>query len=99
MSPSCALSTEPATATFSPEAVKGSELYFQKGCTSCHGPDGKGPRADITKLGREGDVARIAEWIKDPEKAKPGTAMPKLAIEDPAELQALARFVVELPAL
>lgn len=80
----------------SPEAVKGSALYSSKGCISCHGPDGKGPRADVTKVGREGDTAKIIAWIKDPAAVKPGTAMPKLGIEDPAELQALARFIVEV---
>ncbi len=80
----------------SAEAVRGSELYFAKGCVSCHGPDGKGPRADLTKVGREGDATKIAGWIKDPAAMKPGTDMPKLGIEDPKELDALARFVIEV---
>ena len=81
---------------FSAQALRGSELYFAKGCISCHGPDGKGPRADITKAGREGDLPKIESWIKDPSSVKPGTEMPRLGIVDPAELEALARFVVEL---
>ncbi|MEZ0229759.1 MAG: c-type cytochrome, partial [Planctomycetota bacterium] len=80
----------------SPEAVRGGELYYSKGCVSCHGPDGKGPRADLTKLGREGDAARIASWIRDPAAVKPGTDMPKLGIDDPKELDAIARFVIEV---
>jgi mono/diheme cytochrome c family protein len=81
---------------YSAQALRGSELYFAKGCISCHGPDGKGPRGDFTKAGREGDLAKIASWIKDPSSVKPGTEMPRLGIEDPGELEALARFVVEL---
>jgi len=80
----------------SPQAVRGSELYVARGCVSCHGPDGKGPRADVTKLGVQGDVAKIEAWVKDPSSVKPGTEMPRLGIEDPAELEAIARFVVEL---
>lgn len=80
----------------SPQAMRGSELYLARGCVSCHGPDGKGPRADLTKLGSQGDLAKIEAWVKDPSSVKPGTEMPRLGIEDPNELEALARFVVEL---
>src|SRR5262249_20818356 len=77
-------------------ALRGSDLYASSGCASCHGLDGKGPRADITKVGAEGDISKIMTWIKDPAAVKPGTQMPKMGIEDPRDLEALARFVVEL---
>jgi mono/diheme cytochrome c family protein len=81
---------------FSQDALRGAELYASTGCASCHGFDGKGPRADITKVGATGDVAKIMTWIKDPAAVKPGTLMPKMSIDSDADLQALARFVVEL---
>lgn len=81
---------------WSQEALRGDELYAAHGCASCHGLDGKGPRADITKLGATADVAKIKAWIKDPAAVKPETQMPNLHIEDDKDLEALARFVVEM---
>ena len=81
---------------WSATALRGSEVYASLGCASCHGQDGKGPRADITRLGATADEARIAAWIQDPAAVKPGTAMPSFRIEDPKDREALARFVVEL---
>jgi mono/diheme cytochrome c family protein len=77
-------------------ALAGCELYRRSGCASCHGFDGKGPRADITKLAASGDVAKLKTWIKDPASVKPGTQMPRLGIDDDKDLEALARFVIEL---
>ena len=80
---------------YTPEALHGEALYART-CQSCHGPDGKGPRADVTKLGKAGDVARLVEWIKDPAAVKPGTQMPNMGVTDPRDLDDLARFIVEL---
>jgi mono/diheme cytochrome c family protein len=79
----------------SPDAAKGRELYASKGCITCHGPDGKGPRGDVTKIGSTGDEARITAWIKDPQATKPGTDMPRFEMTD-AERALLAKFVVEV---
>jgi mono/diheme cytochrome c family protein len=81
---------------WSQDALRGCELYASAGCASCHGLDGKGPRADITKAGASGDIAKIKTWIKDPAAVKPGTLMPKMSIESESDLEALAHFVVEL---
>ncbi|HZV01314.1 MAG TPA: c-type cytochrome [Planctomycetota bacterium] len=81
---------------FTPEAVRGNDLYVNRGCVICHGPDGKGPRADITRVGKEGDLEKLKMWIKDPASVKPGTQMPRMGIEDPRDLEAIARFVIEL---
>ncbi|MBI3724360.1 c-type cytochrome [bacterium] len=80
----------------SPLALAGSEAYSNRGCVSCHGQDGKGPRSDITKLGATGDLAKIKAWVKDPQSVKAGTDMPTLKIDDERELEAISEYVVEL---
>jgi mono/diheme cytochrome c family protein len=81
---------------WSPEALQGLDLYARIGCASCHGFDGRGPRADLTKLGAAGDVGRIKATIKDPTAVKPDAQMPRLGVEDDKDLEALARYIIEL---
>ena len=76
----------------------GKELFLRKGCVACHiaqgvqgatgtiGPNlnGIGDAAKRPKLADGGNNTpeHIREWIKDPQKLKPGTMMPNLQLTD-----------------
>jgi cytochrome c2 len=80
------------------DANAGRELFVRKGCVACHiaqgvpgatgtiGPNlnGIGDPAKRPKLsdGGTNTPEHIREWIKDPQKLKPGTMMPNLQLTD-----------------
>jgi cytochrome c oxidase subunit 2 len=80
------------------DANNGKMLFTQKGCIACHvaqgvqgatgtiGPNlnGIGDAAKRPKLadGAANTPEHIKEWIKDPQKLKPGTMMPNLQLSD-----------------
>jgi cytochrome c oxidase subunit 2 len=80
------------------DAANGRELFRSKGCIACHvaqgvpgatgtiGPNlnGIGDSAKRPKLadGANNSPEHIREWIKDPQKLKPGTMMPNLQLSD-----------------
>ena len=85
-------------ATVTGDAAAGKELFLRKGCVACHtaqgiqgatgtiGPNlnGIGDPAKKPKLtdGAANSPEHIREWIKDPQKLKPGTMMPNLQLTD-----------------
>ena len=80
------------------DAANGRTLFTAKGCIACHtaqgvqgatgtiGPNlnGIGDPAKKPKLtdGGNNTPEHIREWIKDPQKLKPGTMMPNLQLSD-----------------
>jgi cytochrome c2 len=85
-------------ATVTGDVANGRLLFTQKGCIACHtaqgvqgatgtiGPNlnGIGDPAKRPKLadGANNSPEHIREWIKDPQKLKPGTMMPNLQLSD-----------------
>src|SRR6185295_18690700 len=49
-------------------------LFVNLGCITCHGPNG--PHRDKLSSAVSKSDEAVAEWILDPQKTKPGTAMP-----------------------
>lgn len=90
--------TTQAASTVTGDAAAGKELFLRKGCVACHtaqgiqgatgtiGPNlnGIGDPAKKPKLtdGGTNTAEHIREWIKDPQKLKPGTMMPNLQLTD-----------------
>jgi len=80
------------------DAANGRTLFTAKGCIACHTAQGVqgatgtiGPNlngiGDAVKRPKLADGAanspeHIREWIKDPQKLKPGTMMPNLQLSD-----------------
>ncbi|MCC7367598.1 MAG: c-type cytochrome [Chloroflexi bacterium] len=80
------------------DANAGKDLFVRKGCIACHvaqgvqgatgtiGPNlnGIGDMAKRPKLadGASNSPEHVREWIKDPQKLKPGTMMPNLQLTD-----------------
>jgi cytochrome c2 len=89
---------KPAGAPIAGDAAAGRTLFTAKGCIACHTAQGvQGATGTIgPNLNGIGDVAKrpkltdganntpehIREWIKDPQKLKPGTMMPNLQLSD-----------------
>jgi len=85
-------------ATVVGDANAGKQLFLTKGCVACHIAQGvQGATGTIgPNLNGIGDVAKrpkladganntpehLREWIKDPQKLKPGTMMPNLQLTD-----------------
>lgn len=66
-------------------------------CLACHAIAGKGgivgPALD--KVGLKYDANYLTKWLKDPQSVKPGTAMPKLPLEE-SELIEIVQFLSSL---
>lgn len=94
--PAAAAAASGASVTGDPAA--GKDLFLRKGCVACHIAQGvQGATGTIgPNLNGIGDVAKrpkladggtntpehLREWIKDPQKLKPGTMMPNLQLTD-----------------
>jgi cytochrome c2 len=92
-------------------AVEGRQLFLAKGCVACHKAPGvaeaqgtMGP--NLTGIGNPSAHPKIAavldnnpdnmkRWLQDPQKVKPGAAMPSLGLTD-AETTNLAAFLETL---
>ncbi|HEU4708872.1 MAG TPA: c-type cytochrome [Methylophilaceae bacterium] len=87
------------------DPARGKDLIVKYGCKTCHtidsidGPNGVvgPPLNDIKSRSYIAGVltntpAHIQEWIMDPPKVKPGTAMPKLGVSE-QEAQDIAAFL------
>jgi cytochrome c2 len=96
-------SKEPVAAT-SAGAAQGQEI-FNKSCLGCHAIAGKGGKMgpNLTNFADRERVAgilahtpeNIAEWLKDPQKVKPGNNMPNLNLDD-AQVKALVEYMSTL---
>lgn len=94
---------EPVAAT-SPSAAQG-EKIFNKSCLGCHAVAGKGGKMgpNLTNFADRERVAgilahtpeNIAEWLKDPQKVKPGNNMPNLNLDD-TQVKALVDYLSTL---
>lgn len=65
--------------------VLGRELYHARGCVACHAPrDGRGTPggAAFPDLGAKYTLATLAEFIRDPLKARPDGRMPRLDLDE-----------------
>jgi cytochrome c oxidase subunit II len=71
----------------------GLRLFLSNGCANCHAIEGTRAQAhvgpDLTHVGSRttlaagtilNDRAHLAAWLRDPQKIKPGTKMPKLPL-------------------
>jgi cytochrome c oxidase subunit II len=87
-----------------PAAGGGSQLFVAK-CSSCHairgtaahshvGPDltHVGSRASLAALAIPNSPERMREWIRDPQRVKPGNQMPAVPLTR-AQINALARYL------
>jgi cytochrome c oxidase subunit 2 len=100
----------PAAAPSAPDAVRGLAVFTERRCSACHSVLGLGlgPEAtlgpDLTHVASRLHLgagtlpfsrASLADWIADPQHAKPGARMPSYAL-DPASMQALVSFLEQL---
>lgn len=96
-------SVEPVAAT-SASAAQGQEI-FNKSCLGCHAVAGKGGKMgpNLTNFADRERVAgilahtpeNVAEWLKDPQKVKPGNNMPNLNLDD-TQVKALVDYLSTL---
>ena len=99
---------QPAPAALSAKAQLGQQWFNSTACALCHAVSGTdaggrvGP--DLTHLGSRRTLAagalpmdrtRLASWIADPQRYKPGTNMPKVPMR-PHELDAIVEYLTEL---
>jgi cytochrome c oxidase subunit II len=96
---------EPAAPPVGDAAQRGSELFVEVGCASCHvvrgtsadgelGPDlthvaGRTTLAAVTRTNTRVD---LAQWIADPQSVKPGALMPPAPVSE-SELDDLVAYV------
>lgn len=95
-------------ATREPELLRGREIFFKAACDNCHSiqgteADGKiGP--DLTHIGTRLSLGaatipnghqELADWISDPQKAKPGNLMPPTPLSR-KDLEALQKYLSSL---
>lgn len=66
------------------EVAPGAPDYFRAVCVGCHAVDGVGgvvgPALD--GVADRYDEVYLRDWIRDPQKVKPGTTMPTLGLDD-----------------
>ncbi|MCF8041286.1 MAG: cytochrome b N-terminal domain-containing protein [Desulfarculaceae bacterium] len=86
-------------AKLSPQAVKGLHLWVEKDCAYCHQIMGQGGHRvgpDMSNILAKGrDRKYLVEFIRDPQKAKPLSIMPKYDLT-PQQLEELASFLLSL---
>ena len=91
-----------------PPAIEGAQVFASAQCASCHSVRGtyagseQGP--DLTHLASRAtlaagalplDAPSLDAWISDPQRHKPGTLMPTIALE-PAQRDALVAYLLAL---
>ena len=83
----------------------GLELFLSSGCANCHTIQGTPAQADVgpdlTHVGSRttlaagtipNDSAHLAAWLRDPQKVKPGTKMPKLPLSQ-SDISGLVKYL------
>lgn len=91
-----------------PATARGRELFLSGACAGCHtvrGTPAQGKVApELTKIGSKQNIAgvlspvnvdNLTRWILDPPAVKPGTAMPKLGL-DQETARSIAQWLVTL---
>ncbi|PJZ64257.1 cytochrome c [Leptospira wolffii] len=70
---------------------------FKQICVACHSVGGAGGNVGpaLDSVGKKYDVAYLENWLRDPQKIKPGTAMPKLPLSD-KEITDLSSYLSQL---
>lgn len=70
---------------------------FKQICTACHSVGGAGGNVGpaLDSVGKKYDIAYLQNWLRDPQKIKPGTAMPKLPLSD-NEIKDLSSYLSQL---
>ncbi|TGK36687.1 c-type cytochrome [Leptospira andrefontaineae] len=70
---------------------------FKQICTACHSVGGAGGNVGpaLDSVGKKYDLAYLQNWLRDPQKIKPGTAMPKLPLSD-SEIKDLSSYLSQL---
>lgn len=100
---------EDANRLDAPETRAGRELFRTLACAGCHTitglTAGKFPGApDLTHIASDDELAEVLSpvneenmfrWIKDPQREKPGTAMPTLGLDDET-VNNLTQFLLTL---
>ncbi|MBB5172212.1 cytochrome c oxidase subunit II [Texcoconibacillus texcoconensis] len=88
-------------------AAEGRAIY-EESCLSCHATAGEGgnPQGgpDLTNFGERSNIAgflefnedNLEEWIRDPQKLKPGNSMPGFDHFDDDEMEALVEYMMGL---
>lgn len=78
-------------------ASEGAALYQRLGCSNCHRISGIGGTSgpDLTNIGARQSKAWLFEFLKNPAKVRPGSAMPAVKAAD-AEIEALTDYLVTL---
>ena len=73
------------------------ELFIKLGCPTCHAKGA--PHEDKLAASVGKPVGEVADWIRDPQRKKPGTIMPSFGSRlDEAEALALAAWVQRMAA-
>jgi cytochrome c oxidase subunit 2 len=98
----------PARQPTGTEAQRGEQLFTTEGCDDCHEIRGTSARAlvgpDLTHVASRttlasgtipNDRAHLMEWLRDPQRVKPGNKMPELELS-PSDISALVAYLKEL---
>ncbi|TGK05207.1 cytochrome c [Leptospira langatensis] len=89
---------KPTTQTVSANAVSIAQPEkFKQICVACHAVGGAGGNVGpaLDTVGKKFDLAYLENWLRDPQKVKPGTAMPKLPLSD-SEIKDLSTYLSQL---
>ncbi|TML15050.1 MAG: cytochrome c oxidase subunit II [Actinobacteria bacterium] len=89
-------------------ASAGLSAFVGSGCSGCHAISGAPQQSrfgpDLSHFGLRQTIGagtltntpeQLADWIRDPQRIKPGNKMPKLGLPEP-EIQALVRYLESL---
>jgi mono/diheme cytochrome c family protein len=89
-------------------ADEGRFLFEESSCVRCHVPDDKDrlgnglnwrAAPDLSRIGARAQAGWIARWLDNPQKLRPGAAMPRLFTEDEGgstERYAVATYLAKL---
>ncbi|TGK00984.1 cytochrome c [Leptospira semungkisensis] len=89
---------KPETQTVSANNVSISQPEkFKQICVACHAVGGAGGNVGpaLDTVGKKFDIAYLENWLRDPQKIKPGTAMPKLPLSE-SEIKDLSAYLSQL---
>lgn len=78
-------------------ARKTQPVKYAQLCVACHAVGGSGGNVgpSLDNVGTKYDSEYLDKWLKDPQKVKPGTNMPKLPLTD-NERKEIISFLVDL---